>query len=508
MDVDVIGIYYIGFEYIFYYFNIGSGGMVSKSYDLIIIGAGPGGYVAAIRAAQLGFKVAIVECDSLGGICLNWGCIPTKSLLHSAGILDHIKNAKQYGLNIDGKIEPNIQEIIKRSRNISKRLNSGVEFLMNKNNIDIIWGRAVLNDKSEITVSKSSIPAVHPQHPIPKKVLGEGTYKAKHIIIATGARPRTIPGIKPDGNLIWTYFDALKPSKTPKSLIVIGSGAIGVEFASFYRSLNVDVSIIELKERILPIEDSEISNFVQRSIQNRGIKILTESKISNVKTINNSVSIQVTNKDGVCSSMAADQILLSAGVQGNIENIGLEKLGVKTNNGCIVVDGYGRTNINGIYAIGDVAGAPMLAHKAEHEGIICIEKIAEIPDVHPLDKRKIPGCTYCNPQVASIGLTEDSAREKGLDIRIGRHNLSANGKAVTLGEDAGMIKTIFDKKTGELLGVHMVGAEVTELIHGFAIAMNLETTEKELMHTIFPHPTISEAMKESVLDAYGRVIHS
>ncbi|EMS36394.1 dihydrolipoyl dehydrogenase [Candidatus Liberibacter americanus] len=481
---------------------------MSKSYDLIVIGAGPGGYVSAIRAAQLGFKVAIVECDSLGGICLNWGCIPTKSLLRSAEILDHIKNAKKYGLNVDSKIEANIQDIIKRSRNISKRLNSGVEFLMNKNKIDIIWGKATLQNKSEIIVTKPSQPPAHPQHPMPKKVLGEGVYTANHIIIATGARPRTIPGINPDGNLIWTYFDALKTTKTPKSLIVIGSGAIGVEFASFYRSLNVDVSIIEVKERILPAEDSEISNFVQKSIQDKGIKILTESKVSNVKTMNDSVSIQVEDKNGVCSSMSADRILLSAGVQGNIENIGLEKLGIKTKNGCIIVDDYGHTNINGIYAIGDVAGTPMLAHKAEHEGIICVEKIAGIKDVHPLDKSKIPGCIYCNPQVASIGLTEESARDKGFEIRVGKHNLSANGKAVSLGEDYGMIKTIFNKKTGELLGVHMVGAEVTEIIHGFAIAMNLETTEKELMHTVFPHPTISEAMKESVLDAYNRVIHS
>ncbi|MBY7649239.1 MAG: dihydrolipoyl dehydrogenase [Candidatus Liberibacter europaeus] len=479
-----------------------------KSYDVIVIGSGPGGYVCAIRAAQLGFKVAIVEYDSLGGICLNWGCIPTKSLLRSAEILTHIKNAKHYGLNVEGKIEPNIQDIIKRSRNVSQKLNSGVEFLMHKNKIDIIWGKAVLRNPYEIVVSKPDKPAMLPQHPIPKKVLGEGVYKSKHIIIATGSRPRTIPGIEPDGNLIWTYFDALKPDKKPKSLIVIGSGAIGVEFSSFYKSLDVDVSIIELKERILPSEDSEISNLIQKSLQNRGVKILTESKIHGVQKKKDSVTIQVENKDGSLSSMTAERILLSAGVQGNIENIGLEELGVKTNNGCIVVDDYGFTNIMGVYAIGDVAGAPMLAHKAEHEGIICIEKIAGIPNLHPVDKRRIPGCIYCNPQIASIGMTEDSARDKGLDINVGRHSLSANGKAVTLGEDYGMVKTIFDKKTGELLGVHMIGAEVTELIQGFSIAMNLETTEEELMHTVFPHPTISETMKESVFDAYGRVIHA
>ncbi|CAL9914409.1 Dihydrolipoyl dehydrogenase [Candidatus Liberibacter solanacearum] len=481
---------------------------MSKSYEVIVIGSGPAGYVCAIRAAQLGFKVAIVEYDSLGGICLNWGCIPTKSLLRSAEMFDHIKNAQHYGINIEGKIKSNIEDIVKRSRNISHRLNRGVEFLMHKNKIDIIWGKAVLKTPSEIVVSKSSKPAVQPQHPIPKKILGEDTYTAKHIIIATGARPRNISGIEPDGNLVWTYFDALKPSKTPKSLIVMGSGAIGVEFSSFYKSLNVDVSLIEVKDRILPTEDLEISHFVQKSLQNRGIKILTESKISNIKTKGDTVSVQVENKDGSVSSLKAERLLLSAGVQGNIENIGLEELGVKTNNGCIVIDDYGNTNIPGIYAIGDVAGAPMLAHKAEHEGIICIEKIAGISNVSPIDKTKIPGCTYCNPQIASIGFTEEKAREQGLDIRVGKHNFSANGKAITLGEDTGMIKTIFDNKTGELLGVHMVGPEVTELIQGVSIAMNLETTEEELMHTIFPHPTLSETMKESILDAYGRAIHS
>ncbi len=481
---------------------------VSRLYDIILIGSGPAGYVAAIRAAQLGFKVAIVEYAGLGGICLNWGCIPTKSLLRSAEILDHIQNAQHYGLNVAGKVEFNIEDIVKRSRDISHRLNRGVEFLMHKNKVDIIWGKATLKNPSEITVSKPSQPAVQPQHHIPKKVLGEGTYKAKHIIIATGARPRHIEGIEPDSHLIWTYFDALKPSKTPKSLIVMGSGAIGVEFSSFYKSLDVDVSLIEVKDRILPVEDSEISQFVQRSLQKRGIKILTESKISSVKQKGDMVSVQVERKDGSVSSMQAEKLLLSAGVQGNIENIGLEKIGVKTSNGCIIVDGYGRTNVPGIYAIGDVAGAPMLAHKAEHEGIICIEKIAGKSKVYPLDKSKIPGCTYCNPQVASIGLTEEKARSQGLDIRVGKHSFSANGKAITLGEDSGMIKTIFNNKTGEVLGVHMVGPEVTELIQGFSIAMSLETTEEELMHTVFPHPTISETMKESILDAYGRAIHS
>ncbi|MEG8098680.1 dihydrolipoyl dehydrogenase [Candidatus Liberibacter brunswickensis] len=481
---------------------------VSNLYDVILIGSGPGGYVAAIRAAQLGFKVAIVEYSGLGGICLNWGCIPTKSLLRSAEILDNIKNAKHYGLSIEGQAKPNIKDIVKRSRDVSHKLNRGVEFLMHKNKIDIIWGKAALNTPSEIIVSNPSQPIIQPQHPIPKKVLGEGTYKAKHIIIATGARPRHIEGIDPDGNSIWTYFDALKPSKTPKSLIVMGSGAIGVEFSSFYNSLGVEVSIIEVKNRILPAEDLDISHFVQQSLQKKGIDIITESKISSVETKGNTVFVQIEKKDGSISSMQAERLLLSAGVQGNIENIGLEKLGVKTKNGCIIVDDYGCTNIHGIYAIGDVAGSPMLAHKAEHEGIICVEKIAGIKAVSPLNKRKIPGCTYCNPQVASIGLTEEKAREQGLDIRVGKHSFSANGKAITLGEDSGIVKTIFDNKTGEVLGVHMVGAEVTELIQGFSIAMNLESTEEELMHTVFPHPTLSETMKESILDAYERAIHS
>ncbi|MBL0848568.1 MAG: dihydrolipoyl dehydrogenase [Candidatus Liberibacter ctenarytainae] len=479
-----------------------------KSYDIIIIGSGPGGYVCAIRAAQLGFKTAIVEYDGLGGICLNWGCIPTKSLLRSAEILDHINNAKDYGLSVEGKVESNIKDIVQRSRNVSHQLNRGVEFLLQKNKIDVIWGQAFLQNSSEIIVSKPSKPAVQPQHPIPKKVLGEGVYTAKHIIIATGARPRTIPKIQPDENVIWTYFNALKPEKKPKSLIVIGSGAIGVEFSSFYRSLGVDVTLIEMKDRILLTEDSEISHFVQQSLQKKGIKILTETTISDVKIKGDSVSVQINNKDGSSSSLTAERLLWSAGVQGNIENIGLEALGIKTNNGCIVVDDYGRTNVSGIYAIGDVAGPPMLAHKAEHEGIICVEKIAGIPHVSPLDKRKIPGCIYCNPQVASVGITEDYAKEKGIDIRVGRQSFSASGKAITLGENSGMIKTIFDKNSGELLGVHMVGAEVTELIHGFTIAMNLETTEEELMHTVFPHPTLSETMKESVLDAYNRIIHA
>ncbi|AMC13403.1 dihydrolipoyl dehydrogenase [Liberibacter crescens] len=481
---------------------------MSNTYDIAIIGSGPAGYVAAIRATQLGFKVAIIEREHLGGICLNWGCIPTKSLLRSAEILDYIHKAKSYGIDVEGKVTANIKEIIQRSRNASSQLNNGISFLMRKNKIDVIWGEAMINSPNEIIVSKSSKPAVQPQHPVPKDVLGEGVYKAKHIIIATGARPRSLPEIQPNNKLIWTYFEALKPEKKPKSLIIVGSGAIGVEFASFYRSLGVQVTLLELKPNILPTEDLEISMIVGKALEKKGIKIITEAKISLVKQELDSISVKIENQTGFLNSITADHLILASGVQGNIENIGLEKLGVKTNNGCILVDGYGRTNVTGIYAIGDVAGAPMLAHKAEHEAIICVEKIASVPDTHPLDKRKIPGCIYCNPQVASVGITEEEAKNQGLDICVGRYPFSANGKAVALGEDTGMIKTIFDRNTGELLGAHMVGLEVTELIQGFVTAMNLETTEKELMNTVFPHPTLSEMMKESVLDAYGRVINA
>ncbi|MDI7863250.1 dihydrolipoyl dehydrogenase [Rhizobiaceae bacterium n13] len=481
---------------------------MSNSYDVIVIGSGPGGYVTSIRSAQLGFKTAIVEREHLGGICLNWGCIPTKALLRSAEILDHANHAKDYGLTLEGKMSANVKDVVARSRGVSARLNGGVGFLMKKNKIDVIWGEAKLTKPNEIVVGKSSKPVVQPQNPVPKGVLGEGTYTAKHIIVATGARPRAIPGIEPDGKLIWTYFEAMKPEEMPKSIVVMGSGAIGIEFASFYRSMGVDVTVIELLPQIMPVEDAEISAFARKVLEKRGLKIFTDAKVSKVEKGANSVTAHVETKDGKVSQITAERLISAVGVQGNIENLGLEALGVKTDRGCIVTDGYSRTNVPGIYAIGDVAGPPMLAHKAEHEGVICIEKIAALPNVHPLDKGMIPGCTYCHPQVASVGLTEAKAKELGRDIRVGRYNFAANGKAIALGEDQGLVKTIFDKKTGELLGAHMVGAEVTELIQGFVIAMNLETTEEELMHSVFPHPTLSEMMKESVLDAYGRVLNA
>jgi dihydrolipoamide dehydrogenase len=481
---------------------------MSEGYDVIIIGSGPGGYVTAIRAAQLGLKTAIVEREHLGGICLNWGCIPTKALLRSAEILDHANHAKDYGLTLEGTMTAKVDDVVKRSRGVSLRLNGGVGFLMKKNKIDVIWGEAQLIKANEIKVSKTTKTPMEPQPPVPKGVKGEGTYTAKHIILATGARPRALPGIEPDGKLIWTYFEAMVPKTMPKSLLVMGSGAIGIEFASFYRSMGVDVTVVELMATIMPVEDAEISAIARKALEKRGMKIITEAKVTKVDKGSDSVTAHVETKNGKIEKITADRLISAVGVQGNIDNLGLEKLGIKTDRGCVVTDGYGRTNVAGVYAIGDVAGPPMLAHKAEHEGVICIEKIAGVPGVHAMDKAKIPGCTYCHPQVASVGLTEAKAKEAGRDIRVGRFQFAANGKAIALGEDNGLIKTIFDKKTGELIGAHMVGAEVTELIQGFVVAMNLETTEEDLMHTIFPHPTLSEMMKESVLDAYGRALNA
>ncbi|KQS88337.1 MULTISPECIES: dihydrolipoyl dehydrogenase [unclassified Rhizobium] len=481
---------------------------MANSYDVIVIGSGPGGYIAAIRAAQLGLKTAVVEREHLAGICSNWGCIPTKALLRSAEVLHLAEHAKNYGLTLEGKITADLAAIVKRSRGIAERMNGGVGFLMKKNKVDIIWGEAKLTKPNEIVVAKTTKTIVQPQAPLPKNTLGEGTYTAKHIIVATGARPRALPGIEPDGKLIWTYFEAMNPDSLPKSLLVMGSGAIGIEFASFYRTLGVEVTVVEVMSQVMPVEDAEISTFAKKQFDKQGMKIILEAKVTTVEKAANSVTAHVEKKDGSIEKITADRMISAVGVQGNIENLGLETLGVKTDRGCIVIDGYGKTNVAGVYAIGDVAGPPMLAHKAEHEAVICVEKIAGLPNVHPMDKLKIPGCTYCNPQVASVGLTEAKAKAEGRDIRVGRFPFVANGKAIALGEDQGLVKTIFDKKTGELLGAHLVGAEVTELIQGFVVAMNLETTEEDLMHTIFPHPTISETLKESVLDAYGRALNA
>jgi dihydrolipoyl dehydrogenase len=480
---------------------------MANPYDIIVIGSGPGGYVAAIRAAQLGFKTAIVEREHLGGICLNWGCIPTKALLRSAEILHYVQHANDYGLLLEGKIGPDAAAVVQRSRGVSKRLNDGVGFLMKKNKIDVIWGEAVIDAPGKITVGATKKPPMQPAHPVPKGTLGTGNYEAKHIIIATGARPRVLPGIEPDGKLIWTYFEAMVPPAIPKSLLVMGSGAIGIEFASFFRDMGAEVTVVELLPQILPVEDAEIAAHARKRFEKAGIKIFTGAKVTKVEKAKDGVTAHVEDAKGASVTIAAERLISAIGVTGNIENLGLEKLGVKTEHGSIVIDDFGRTNVKGIYAIGDVAGPPMLAHKGEHEGVICVEAIKGL-DAHPMDKLKIPGCTYCSPQIASVGLTEAKAKEAGHSLKVGRFPFVGNGKAIALGEPEGLVKTIFDAKTGKLLGAHMVGAEVTELIQGFVIAMNLETTEEELINAIFPHPTLSETMHESVLDAYGRVIHT
>jgi len=478
-----------------------------SSYDIIVIGGGPGGYVAAIRAAQLGFKTAVVEREHLGGICLNWGCIPTKALLRSAEIYHYATHAKDYGLTLNGTMAVDMGAVVKRSRGVSAQLNGGIGFLMKKNKIDVIWGEAKIAKPGEVVVSASSKPAVQPQVPPPKGTLGAGTYQAKHIIVATGARPRVLPGIEPDGKLIWTYFEAMKPETMPKSLIVMGSGAIGIEFASFYRTMGAEVTVVEVLPQVMPVEDAEISAHARKRFEKQGMTILTSTKVTKVEKGANSVTATVEDEKGAKRTITAERMISAVGVVGNVEGVGLEALGVTMDRGTVKTDGLGRTNVAGIYAIGDVAGPPMLAHKAEHEGVICVETIKGL-HTHAMDKAMIPGCTYCHPQVASVGLTEAKAKKAGYTLKVGRFPFMGNGKAIALGEPEGLVKTIFDAKTGKLLGAHMVGAEVTELIQGFVVAMNCETTEEELIHTVFPHPTLSEMMHESVLDAYGRVVHS
>jgi len=472
--------------------------MAETNFDIIIIGSGPGGYVAAIRAAQLGFKTAIVERDYLGGICLNWGCIPTKALLRSAEIFHYLQHAKDYGLAA-GEVTYDPTAVVKRSRAVSKRLNDGVGFLMKKNKVTVIWGEAAIEAPGTVVVKPSRSEA-------PKGALGPSTYQAKHIILATGARPRVLPGLEPDKKLVWTYFEAMVPDQIPKTLLVIGSGAIGIEFASFYRTLGADVTVVEILPQILPAEDAEIAAFARKSFEKQGIKIFTGAKVTKLDKKGDTVVATIADGKGGTQQVTVERVISAVGVVGNIENLGLEKIGVKTERGAIVIDGFCRTSVPGIYAIGDAAGPPLLAHKAEHEGVICVEAIKGLHP-HPMDRRMIPGCTYSSPQIASVGLTEQAAKEKKIDIRVGRFPFVGNGKAIAMGEDQGLVKVIFDKKTGQLLGAHMVGAEVTELIQGYVVAMNLETTEEELMHTVFPHPTLSEMMKEAVLDAYGRVLN-
>jgi dihydrolipoamide dehydrogenase len=472
--------------------------MADSNYDVILIGSGPGGYVAAIRGAQLGLKMAVVEKSYLGGICPNWGCIPTKALLRSAEVYHQLTHAKDYGLSAKD-VGFDAGAIVKRSRGIADQMSNGVGFLLRKNKVDVIWGTATVTAPGKVSVKAADNP--------PKGALGGGDYSAKHVVIATGARPRALPGLEPDGKLIWTYFEAMVPPSIPKSLLVVGSGAIGIEFASFYRTLGAEVTVVEILPQILPVEDEEIAAHARKRFEKQGIRILTDAKVSKLDKGKDSVTATIETKDGKKQEIKADRVISAVGVVGNIENLGLEKLGVKTDRGTIVIDGHGRTNVPGIYAIGDVAGPPMLAHKAEHEGVICVEAIAGLKP-HAMDKLKVPGCTYCTPQIASVGLTEKKAKDAGFDVRVGRFPFIANGKAIALGEPEGLAKTVFDKKTGQLLGAHLVGAEVTELIQGFVVAMNLETTEEELIHSVFPHPTLSETMHESVLAAYGRGIHA
>ncbi|AOW24271.1 dihydrolipoyl dehydrogenase [Sphingomonas melonis TY] len=463
---------------------------MADTYDLIVLGSGPGGYVSAIRASQLGMKVAIVERERLGGICLNWGCIPTKALLRTSEVYHYMTHADAYGLKADN-VGFDLGKIVDRSRKVAGQLNAGVKGLMKKNKVTVVEGFGTLTGKGKLSVKQ-----------------GDKTVElaAKHIMVATGARARDLPFAKADGKRIWTYRHAMVPEVMPTKLLVIGSGAIGVEFASFYNDMGADVTIVEMLDRILPVEDAEVSEFMTKALTKQGIKILTKSGLEKLEPGANGVTAAIKDADGKVTSTEFSHAIVAIGIVPNTENIGLEALGVETERGHIKVDGYGRTNVEGIYAIGDVTGAPWLAHKASHEGIVCVEKIAG-QNPHPFETWNIPGCTYSRPQVASVGLTETKAKDAGHDVKVGKFPFIGNGKAIALGEAEGFIKTVFDAKTGELLGAHMVGAEVTELIQGYVIARQLETTEHELMETVFAHPTLSEMMHESTLSAYGRALH-
>lgn len=470
--------------------------MTEKTCDLAIIGSGPGGYVAAIRAAQLKMKTIIVEREHLGGVCLNWGCIPTKALLRSAEVYTNMRHAASFGLKAE-KIGFDVDAVVKRSREVAARMEKGVQFLMKKNKIEVVMGTARLE-------KGASAPSVRV-----KTKDGEETIRAANVILATGARARTIPqaGLEADGKFIWTAKEAMLPDIMPKTLLVIGSGAIGIEFASFYRAFGAEVTVVEMLDRILPAEDEEISAFAFKQFRRQGMKILTGATVSALEKGKQSVKASVKTAEGKVETIEAERVILAIGITGNVESLGLEGLGAKIEKGHVVVDEWLRTGVQGLYAIGDLVGPPWLAHKASHEGVLCVEKIAGVAGVHPLDVTKVPGCTYSNPQVASVGLTEAKAKALGRKVKVGRFPFTGNGKAIALGEPDGMVKTVFDEATGELLGAHMIGAEVTELVQGFAIARTMEGTEEDLMHTIFPHPTLSEMMHESTLDAWGRVIH-
>ncbi|NCP17950.1 MAG: dihydrolipoyl dehydrogenase [Erythrobacter sp.] len=469
---------------------------MAEKYDLIVLGSGPGGYVAAIRGAQLGLKVAIVERELLGGICLNWGCIPTKALLRSAEILHYAQNAKDYGLKIAGEIEADLEAVVKRSRGVAKQLNQGVTHLMKKNKIAVHMGEGKLTGPTSLTV---------------KGEKGEEKLEAKHIIVATGARARDLPFAKADGKRIWTYRHAMTPSEMPKKLLVIGSGAIGIEFASFYNDMGCDVTVVEMLDRIVPVEDKDVSAFLEKSLTKQGMTIMTGAGVEDIKVSGKGVKAKIKDAKGKVAESEFSHCIVAIGIVPNTENVGLEKL-AEMDRGFIQVDPYGRTKSKGLWAIGDCTPGPWLAHKASHEGVTTAEAIARElgnKDVHPhpLDRDNIPGCTYCHPQVASVGMTEAKAKEAGYEVKAGTFPFIGNGKAIALGEAEGFTKTVFDAKTGELLGAHMVGAEVTEMIQGFVVGKTLETTEAELMQTVFPHPTISESMHESVLASYGRALH-
>ncbi len=466
--------------------------MAGKSFDVVVVGGGPGGYVAAIRAAQLGLETAVVERERLGGVCLNWGCIPTKTLLRSAEVLHLMKHAADFGLKADN-VGFDAGKVVERSREVADRLSKGVGHLMKKNKVAVFDGEGRLAGKGKLVVARD----------------GEdvGELSARHIVLATGARPRELPEIAPDGEIVWTYREAMTPDAIPGSILVVGAGAIGIEFASFYREMGSDVTVVEVVERILPAEDKEIADLARKAFEKRGIRIMTGARVKAMRVSRSNAKVDVGDSEDRIRTVEVDKVILAAGITGNVESLGLENTGVETDRGHVAVDEWLETGEPGVHAIGDLVGPPWLAHKASHEGVICVEKIAGLRHVEPLETLNIPGCTYCNPQVASVGLSEDAAREAGRDIKVGRFPFIGNGKAIAMGDDRGLIKTVFDAGTGELLGAHMVGAEVTELIQGFTIAKELETTEAELIRAIFPHPTLSETMHEAVLDAYGRALH-
>ncbi len=463
--------------------------MADKSFDVIVVGSGPGGYVAAIRAAQLGLKTAVIEREHVGGICLNWGCIPTKALLRSAEVFHLMHRAKDFGLSVE-KPDFDLDAVVDRSRGVAKQLSGGVSHLLKKNKVTVIMGDGSLAGKGKVSVKTDK---------------GTDELTGKNIIIATGARARELPGLEADGDRVWTYRHALNPPRMPKKLLVIGSGAIGIEFASFFNTLGADTTVVEVMDRVLPVEDAEISAFAHKQFEKQGMKIREKSMVKKLDRTKDKVTAHI-EKDGKTEKVDFDTVISAVGIVGNVEGLGLEDAGVKIDRSHVVTDAYCRTGVEGVFAIGDIAGAPWLAHKASHEGVMVAELIAG-QHPHPVKPESIAGCTYCNPQVASVGLTEAQAKEAGYDVKVGKFPFIGNGKAIALGESEGLIKTIFDSKTGELLGAHMVGAEVTELIQGYVIGRQLETTEEELMNTVFPHPTLSEMMHESVLDAYGRTIH-